>query len=194
MRESLIEKANREVSIELVLYHLYGIDVPASAGSWKSPCPLDHDHSDGGKTKAMKVFSESNSAWCFSHSRKFTPVSLWMLHTGKTHQKRAAMELMDFFDISYRKVSPEERWNQMNSEVKLWDRGLIKSTLTNSIKLLVPDYVDRQYDHEVITLMNSLLAEVDELNEDIDYAKLEAWIHSAQERVKDFWREKEWTY
>lgn len=90
-----IEFANEHVSIVDVLSHC-GIVVPDDipvGGSYKTHCPFDFQHPDGGATAALRVYSGTNNCYCFAESLSMPPVRLWSLHRGIA-QFAAATDLL----------------------------------------------------------------------------------------------------
>lgn len=90
-----IEFANDHVSIVEVLSHC-GIIVPDDipvGGSYKTHCPFDFQHPDGGESAALRVYSGTNSCYCFAESLSMSPTRLWSLHRGIT-QFAAARDLL----------------------------------------------------------------------------------------------------
>lgn len=189
----LVDLADTKIPIETVLMDLYQIEIPYGAGEWKAQCPLGHDHSDGGRSKAMKVFSDSNSAWCFSHGMKFTPVSLAQLKFDQP-RVQAARALLDYYSISTRPPSPDERWetleHQQQEEEQELDRESLKESFINFLSTL-PLYSIRQFDSEVLRLVSKILRSADKLSSDSDYDTLEEWMSIAKKIMEDYWRRRD---
>lgn len=84
MSRSTIELANEHVGITSVLERM-GISTPetSSGVSWKSHCPFEsYYHIDGGRAKSLRVYFDSNTAFCFAGCGYLTPVKLFSLKTG----------------------------------------------------------------------------------------------------------------
>lgn len=69
---SNIQLANEHMRIEEA-FDL--IDFPVMAGR-KNPCPFDDWHADGGVSLALRVYPETNSAYCFACGEAYRPVQL----------------------------------------------------------------------------------------------------------------------
>lgn len=95
MVKSPIDIANEQVSIVSVLLQM-GIDIPdsSSGNSWKTHCPFEaFYHLDRGGSKALRVYYDSNTAYCFRGCGFLTPVTLFALKTGLSRADAALMLL-----------------------------------------------------------------------------------------------------
>lgn len=187
----VVREANK-IPIEQVLMDRFNIDVPLEAGSWKTDCPLGAEHSDGGVRKSMRVYSTSNSAWCFSHSMKFSPVYLWQIATGLPRVK-AAYDMLEYFEVTYRRKSPTERWNELNEfqDESSFDVDHIREAVRLYATTL-PGFSTRQYDAEVMRLMNEIYSRLESLKTSTDYDTIETHLTKIKEILRNYWRHREW--
>ena len=202
--DRLVTLANTKIPIERVLKDLFKIDVPPDAGGWKCECPLGYDHSDGGRTKAMKVYSASNTAWCFSHSRKFTPVSLWQIATDKLSRVESSKEILAYYGIDPNPPSLDARWEATHDPHSAIQEDLFKSPQEikefeseTSVSIIVgtflsylrsvPDYPTRQYEAPVMDTVNKILDGARSFDSETTYATLEAWLNESKRTFKFFW-------
>ena len=191
MRTHNYEAEANKLPIDTILLALFDIDVPGGASNWKTHCPLGYEHSDGGASKSVRVYSESNSAWCFSHSMKFTPLSLWKLKYGGS-RRGAAKELLKHFDVDLTPTSPEERWNKMNETSDLViDPGYAMESLVRFAQTL-PEYASRQFEPSVLELVTTLLDKVGELPSTSSYDILEGWLTESKRTLLEYWRTRGW--
>ncbi len=112
---SWIDKANESISIIDVLTD-FDVYVPSSirnGGNKKIYCPFGFYHSDNGLTKAMRVYLNSNSVYCFSCSKRYEPVSL-AAAKWDTSWANAAMTLLEASGIKSKSL--EERWVEATSQ------------------------------------------------------------------------------
>ena len=91
--KSVIDLANERITI-IEACNMLGMDVhDFSIASLKVWCPFGHlYHSDGGTTKAMRIYPATNSAWCFACNLYFTPVKLIAMDRGIPDQQAALDE------------------------------------------------------------------------------------------------------
>jgi hypothetical protein len=109
--ESLISRANREVSVFDVLEEFFNVRHPRDGRSFKGYCPFVWEHYDGGADKGFRTYPGTNTAYCFVQHGSLTPVRLiaisrdWTLH-------RSARWLLEH----YGKLKPKDwqsRWAEL---------------------------------------------------------------------------------
>lgn len=186
MRPRAVILAADELPIEEVLFKLFNIYVPLGVEGWRCDCPLSYEHSNP-SVKSMKVYSASNSAWCFSHSKKFTPVTLHQLNTNK-NRLETAYDLLSKFGVSFTPPTLEERWAAEPPQDTI-DRVALQETFANFLQTL-PDYATRQYDPDVLDKVNNMQSSVAVLPDDSDYATIERWMTFVKTTMRDFWRDR----
>ena len=183
--------ANTKVRIEDVLEKIFHIEAPRDAGTWRVDCPLKYEHGSSGKS--MRVYSDSNTAYCFSHQKQWTPVNLWMLHSGEKRYTKAAADLLDFFGVEYRKPTPEDRWNQLNAVVPEINKDKVRNAYFNRLSSHLDAYrQDRQYLDSVVEITSQSLEELNQLPGDSTYATLDDWINRSMIPMYDLWVENGW--
>lgn len=95
MAKSPVDIANEQVSIGYVLLQM-GVDIPdySSGASWKANCPFEEFyHIDQGRSKSLRVYFATNSAYCFAGCGYLTPVTLYALKTGLPKAESAMLLL-----------------------------------------------------------------------------------------------------
>lgn len=187
---NVVQEANK-IPIEQVLMDQFNIDVPADAGSWKTNCPLESEHSDGGIRKSMRVYSNSNSAWCFSHGMKFTPVYLWQLATGLS-KVRAAYDLLNVHGQPFRSQDYAERWDKMNEKET---KRIEMDNLREAIRLFassLPQFSTRQYDPQVMKMLTTIFTHMESLDPHSDYDTIESTLNKYKEILTKYWRSRGW--
>jgi hypothetical protein len=113
---SWVDQANEKIKITDVLTNI-GVFVPETilnGGNKKIYCPFGFYHSDGGTTKAMRVYVASNTAYCFSCSKRYSPVGLASA-AWDTSWVNAALRLLE--DSGYKPKTIEERWQEATTEI-----------------------------------------------------------------------------
>lgn len=183
------EYANSQIKIESVLNDIFGEDIPEDVGGWKAHCPEGSDHSDGGASKSLKVYSDTNSAFCFSHNRKYTPVDLWKVHKNLKQNTAAAKGLLKHYGIRTTPPTAEERWVALEAELNTV-KELDRDSLAESLLLFansLPHYSVRQYEEPVLDLIGRILATTHKMPEGVDHATLEKWINDAQALLTKLW-------
>jgi hypothetical protein len=116
-KTSWIEQADENVNIADLLTSI-GVFVPDTirdGGNKKVHCPFGFYHSDGGNAKAMKVYYSANSAYCFSCSKRYSPVSLAAAHWDCSFVA-AAMRLLE--DAGFKPKTLKERWTEATTPVE----------------------------------------------------------------------------
>lgn len=110
-QKSWVDEANELIHIADVLTSLkvYVPEGIRNGGNKKVYCPFGFYHSDRGTTKAMRVYAASNTAFCFSCSKRYSPVSLAAAAWDCSWQS-AAFRLLE--DIGYKPKTLQERWDE----------------------------------------------------------------------------------
>lgn len=185
--------ANTKLKVSEALHTLFGIDVPEDAGSWKTNCPLDQEHSDGGKSPALRVNFDSNTARCFSHNKTFTPVDLWKIHSGSTGYKKPALEMLEHFGISTKPPTLDERWENTEKDTPKNPEVDLKQGIIFFAQHQLENYSILQYRDDVLELMCDILDALDEIDSEASYETIEEWSNKAKGILKSYWRENGWT-
>lgn len=128
MKNQQVDEANKRVSIFMVCA-LVGVEVSEGreGSSIKTYCPFGRFyHSDGGKEPAFRVYGETNSAYCFSCKKYYSPVSLYSSATDLS-SRNAAEFLLE--KIGYKKPTPEELWSSAQPVEPEPDKSLLNKAL-----------------------------------------------------------------
>lgn len=168
MKSNIIETADERVSIALVC-RMLGVDLPddvESGRSRKVHCPFGSlYHSDGGVDPAMRVYPDTNSAYCFSCRSYFTPVGL----TAKAldvDRRTAALRLLD--RIGHRSLDPGVVWRTAADFEAPPDRALLAEALKTFCRRVCPDWATRQFDRAVSVSLTRCLGLLDLVRTDDD--------------------------
>lgn len=113
--KSWVAEANLKVQISDVLTSL-GIYVPEGLSNKKIHCPFGFYHSDNGLAKAMRVYTESNTVYCFSCSKRYSCVSLAAAAWDCSYAT-AAFRLLEGAGIKPKTL--EERWAYATTQDEL---------------------------------------------------------------------------
>src|SRR3954466_13862718 len=105
MKRSTVAVANEVVSIATVCRWL-GVQVPDDDSlRSKLYCPFgEFNHSDGGRDRALRIYPDSNSAYCFACSELFTPVKMYARMTDDGNWRAVAATLLG--KVGYRSYDP----------------------------------------------------------------------------------------
>lgn len=112
MAESAVHFANREVSILEVCRRL-GMQVPEiREKSVKTYCPFGFMHADEGRSPAFRIYSESNSVYCFAGCGRFEPAGLWA-HAHDLEPEEAALRLLNLTGAIAHWEGDEKAWEAL---------------------------------------------------------------------------------
>jgi|SRR4051812_22751143 len=167
-QKSWIDQANEMVKITDVLTSL-GVFVPSSihnGGNKKIFCPFGFYHSDGGITKAMRVYLRSNSVYCFSCSKRYDPVGL-AAASWDTSWVNAAFRLLE--DAGFKPKSLEERWQEAVAiEINSPDLIALADALKMYCSGICPTWQTSQLDDIVATKLSKCLDLLNSVTNDSD--------------------------
>jgi hypothetical protein len=163
MFRSWVDEANEYVKITDVLSNM-GVYVPETiinGGNKKIHCPFGFYHSDGGLSKAMRVYLSNNTAYCFSCSKSYNPVSLTAAKLD-CPMNNAALKLLE--DFGYKAKTVDERWQEAIAQVIVKpDTLALAEALKTYCSGIDPDWNIHQLDErvgETLTKCLSLLSQV----------------------------------
>jgi hypothetical protein len=157
-RTSWIDEANNLISIADVLgsQGVYVPDNVRQGGTKKVHCPFGFYHSDNGLSKAMRVYGASNTAYCFSCSKSYSPVTL-AAAAWDCSLNAAALRLLE--DIGYKRKTVAERWAEATAE-KTSEIDILE--LAEALKIycagISPDWEMLQLQDDVAALLNRCLS------------------------------------
>lgn len=164
----MITVANEHVSIVTVLQML-GVDPGDEAAmgrSRKVSCPFGPVyHSDHGVSPAMRVYPDTNSAWCFSCSVYYTPVKL-IAQATDTDAHTAATRLLD--RVGYRPLDLAQQWRTASAYEPEPDKALMADALKTYCRRICHDWPGRQFDARVASTLTRCLAILDLVRTDAD--------------------------
>lgn len=175
--ESSISLANSKISIYSVC-SLVGVEIPEGreGSSIKTYCPFGiFYHSDGGKEPAFRAYPESNTAYCFSCKKYFTPVSLYSACTDLS-KKASAETLLEM--IGYKKPSPEEVWNNVQPREPDVDKSMLGMALKTYCERICSSWSKRQLDGIVADRLDSCLSLLSKVSSS---EEAEYWLRASKE-------------
>lgn len=158
MKSGVVTEANERVPIASVLAML-GVELPDDFGlrnSHKSRCPFGEIyHSDHGVSPAMRVYPDSNSAYCFSCSAYYTPVSL-AAKGFDLDWRSAAIKLLDH--IGYQPLDLAAQWRAAVDYRPEPDRALLAEALKTFCRRIDPAWASRQFEPRIAATLTRCLA------------------------------------
>jgi hypothetical protein len=178
---SWIDEANTKIDITDVLASV-GVFVPESirnGGNKKVYCPFGFYHSDGGATKAMRVYKNNNTVYCFSCSKRYSPVSLaaakwdcsWM---------NAAFRLLE--DAGFKPKSLEERWAEATTPVENKpDLIALADALKTYCSGVADDWGSLQLEDNVAETLNKCLGLLNIVSTEEDATK---WLYTCKKVMR----------
>jgi hypothetical protein len=153
MGESPIKIANSIMTMREACIEVGMGDV---AGMAKTYCPFgDMYHSDGGRTRAFKVFEADNSAFCFACGRRFDPVSLIAMERDIPFRKAAEwiLEHKGYVAPDY-----NARWEALEAKQTPVDYEALQSALKIACSRMIPDWAERQFEDRVAAKLAQCMA------------------------------------
>lgn len=159
--KSLIDEANARVPIVKVC-RLIGMEVPEGA-SGKYRCYFgDFNHSDGGRAASFRIYSDTNSAYCFSCRMAFTPTSLYA-QAKEVSRKNAAMALLE--EIGWKPVSQAQHWASLVSpEEPKPDPSMLALALRTYCARICSEWDELQLTPEVGGVLSRCLSLLDKVH------------------------------
>lgn len=179
---SLIDLANEHVPIIAVCQWLgVPIEDTGHTRSRKTFCPFGAVyHSDGGAEPAMRVYPESNSAWCFRCSAYFAPVTM-AAQAWDQDATTAATVLLD--RVGYRPLSMAEQWAAVTDLTQTPDTTLLAEALKVYCQRVDPQWSDRQFQPDVAAQLARCLALLERVRTDVDAA---TWLAATKDAMTRF--------
>lgn len=183
-QKSWIEEANTKIDIADFLSSI-GIYVPVRDGNKKVHCPFGFYHSDGGQSKAMRIYYNSNTAFCFSCGKRYTPVTLASAYWDCAWVT-AAFRLLD--DAGIKPKTLEERWVEASTpEIKKIDLISLADALKMFCAGVSTDWDKQQYSDEISDKLNKCLTLLDSIKTDEDAVK---WLNVCKQVMAKMLEEK----
>ena len=165
--KSLIDEANERVPIELAC-RLVGVDIEdgLEGRSVKTYCPFGRFfHSDGGKEPALRIYGESNSAYCFSCKKYFTPVTL-ISDAFDMSKKQAAMDLLE--RVGWKPLSAAEMWAGVQPKPLEPDRTLLSHALIVYCSRIDSDWQKSQFNPKISSVLDKCLSLLEQVTNDAE--------------------------
>lgn len=174
---TVIALANEMVSI-LAACRLVGMDLPDDVGhrrSIKVHCPFGSlYHSDHGLEQALRIYTDSNSAWCFAGCGYFSPV--WLVaQAWDLSATAAATELLD--RIGYRPPTLEQAWARASQVDDTPDVAALRTALQTYCERIAPAWAERQFEAGVAATLTRCLALLDLVTSG---AEAQTWLAAAK--------------
>lgn len=178
---SVVAVANEKVSIVTVC-QLLGVELPDDIGmgrSRKVRCPFGAVyHSDQGVSAAMRVYPESNSAYCFSCAAYYTPVSL-AARAMDCDRKTAAVRLLDH--IGHKPLDLAAAWRDAVEYEPKPDRALLADALKTYCRRIDPQWCTRQFEPGVAGVLSRCLSLLDLVT---DAEAVQLWLQRCKEAMR----------
>ncbi len=180
-----IAVANQQVPIAFAC-RLVGaaVDVDDVYGkSVKIHCPFgDVHHSDGGAEKAMRIYPDTNSAYCFAGCGHFTPVRL-VSHAWDRPQAEVAVDLLD--QLGHRPLSLAEQFAGHETWNPPPDAGQLAEALKTFCRRIDPSWEDRQFEPLVAARLTQCLRLLDRVATDDDAQRWLAGVKQVMSQLLD---------
>lgn len=167
-RPSVVTVANEKVPITVAcqMIGMHIADEVAFGRSRKIHCPLGAIyHSDQGAEPAMRIYPETNHAFCFRGCGSFTPVWLVSQVWGVSTTDAATM-LLD--RIGYKPASLADQWKHASTREVPPDISLLAEALKTYCGRIRSDWSTVQFDPEPAAMLNRCLALLDKVQDDSD--------------------------
>lgn len=156
-RRNVVALADEQVPIATAC-RMLGVEVP-DEGHRKVHCPFGAtDHSDGGLSPALRVYPETNSAYCFNCSHYYTPVTLTS-RALDVPNRAAALHLLDH--IGYKPLDFATAWNSARQYEPELDKALLADALKTYCRRIDPAWPARQFDPAVAGVLTRCLSLLD---------------------------------
>lgn len=170
-QKSWIDEANERIDIADVLTNI-GVFVPdavRSGGNRKLQCPFGFYHSDGGLAKAMRLYRGSNTVYCFSCSKRYSPVTLASAKWDCSWNN-AAFRLLE--DAGFKPKTVQERWVEATTPTEnTLDIIALADALKTYCSAISPEWDILQYSDSVGSLLNKCLNLLSSVKTDEDAMK-----------------------
>lgn len=177
----MVERAN-EVSIHHVLLDFFDSYVPSEGLSFKTHCPFEAEHPDGGVERGFRTYPDTNSSYCFIMHGFLPPVRL-VQKKYRLPPYAAARKILGYYGL-LKPREYHERWHDV--EVWVEQNGPKVGDLQYAVEALhmalrnVPGYKTRQYDSDVLSAWEKVLEESASIYSVPD---LSAWYDKSREAL-----------
>lgn len=180
----LLARAQDEIRIEEILNVYFGYNIPYEARSWKTRCPLAAEHEDGGLDKQFRIYSESNTAYCFESHGRFDLLRLWQMHTHISKKQDAVIDLLEVFEVPYRDVPYQEKFVQIKEKrLNVSVESVVASM--NLFLFSLPRYSELQYSPEMLSGMEDFLSQIKDVCEKAKrFEEVNEWFQQQKVRLE----------
>ena len=182
----LVRLANERVSITQA-FSLAGYDVGYMASSGKVYCPFGNlYHVDHGATRAMKVYPNTNSAWCFAGCGYFDPVKL-MAEARDISVEQAAEAILT--ETGWVAPTAEALWDSLMNEPEKIDTADLAEALKVACSRMSPYWEDIQFEGGVAKMLTRCLSLLSKVRTAEDAQR---WMTVAKEAMREALRSEPW--
>lgn len=151
----------------------------AGERSRKVRCPFGEIyHSDSGVSPAMRIYPDSNSAYCFSCAAYYTPVGL-AARAMDTDRTSAALRLLDH--VGYRPLGLVQQFRQAQQYEPEPDLALLADALKTYCRRIDLRWETRQFEPAVAGVLTRCLALLDLVRSGDD---VEMWLACSKEVMR----------
>lgn len=151
-RDHIIELANTKAPIHLILDDLFQITVPEFSSSWKIHCPYADEHKDGGRDTNCRVYSSSNSVYCFAQHFRMPPTTLYWRQFDHKNMFEAAQHIVADYEL----VPPEEDYRERFARIATPQLHEVYD-IFDALQVLLKDnarYKRHQFEPEILDLIS----------------------------------------
>lgn len=123
-----------------------GTEMPDVPGNMKLYCPFGHlFHRDGGRDKALRIYENTNSAYCFACGEYYDPAKLIALYKDLSRDE-AAEFILDY--VGYTPPDIDSQWAQVTREEE-FNTEHLADALAMACERFEPNWEIVQYDERV---------------------------------------------
>lgn len=147
--------ANEQVSI-IKACNMIGMDIPDfSLASLKVYCPFGHlYHADEGRSRAMRIYPATNSAFCFASCGYLSPVKLIAIDKDSTEQEAAEWLLEQIGWVPPDYVS---QWEALEGKPEEIDTVALTGALKTACVAMTPQWEELQFEEDVAVRLSQCL-------------------------------------
>lgn len=183
----LVKLANDRVTI-FQAFSLAGYDVGYMASSGKVYCPFGSMyHVDRGSTRAMKVYPNTNSAWCFAGCGYFDPVKLVATARDLTVEQAAEAILEDTGWVA---PNYQDQWDALVNEPVTIDTADLAEALKVACSRMSVYWEDIQFEGGVAKMLTRCLSLLGKVRTAEDAQR---WMSVAKEAMREALRSEPWS-
>lgn len=177
--KSVVDIANEEVDIYKVL-QMVGVDAYGLYGNnSKIYCPFGPiTHMDGGQTRAMRVYLDTGSLYCFACQKYFNPVILWSEYSGLSYEESAEFLLES---QGWKPETYESRWDKLTKKRK-FDTSELQNALDLYCLSIHPKWKTIQVNSPYIDVFSKLMTVADNVT---NVAQAEKWMEVAKQKMRE---------